>query len=64
MKYSTPILAAVKAMHIEQDAREGVDPYNTLTRLDAVAQALRASQLREAEQNLACYATELTLEDK
>lgn len=59
MKHTTPILSAVRATHEQDDGR---DPYNTLARRTAPVAASRAAQLREAEQSLACYATELTLE--
>lgn len=62
MKHSTPILDIVRAMHREQDA--GRDPYNTATRrraTDPVRPQATPAQVREAEQNLKCYETELEL---
>lgn len=60
MKHSTPILNAVRAMHADQDAR-GYNPYNHGARrhTDPVRPQATAAQLREAEQNLKCYETEL-----
>jgi hypothetical protein len=62
MKNSTPILDIVRAMHAEQDAR-GHDPYNHGARrhTDPVRVQATPAQVREAEQNLKCYETELVL---
>ncbi len=58
--HSTPILAAVRAMHDEQDGR---DPYNTLRRPFVGADVTTAKQRAEASEILACYETSLTLEN-
>ncbi len=60
-KHSTPILAAVKRMHADDDAATGRDPYNTLDRRRAKP-GFPPATVREADGILACYETELTLE--
>ena len=66
MKHNTPILAAVRRMHDEddkQDAARGVDPYNSLSRRKADKAAFEAARKHEATQILACYETTLTIQE-
>jgi hypothetical protein len=62
-KHSTPILAAVRAMHADEDAR-GHDPYDRGSRryIDPESNITDA-QKADASAILSCYTTELTLED-
>lgn len=66
MKHATPIIDAVRAMHIEQDNRDlarGFDPYNSRARRAADIAALEAARKHEASEILACYETHLTIEE-
>ncbi len=62
---STPILAAVRSVHSDDDARRGYDPYRgRAARTIPVPGEFTPMAINEASAILACYETELTLEDK
>ncbi len=64
-KHSTPILRAVRAMHADEDARPGFDPYNRGSRRYVDPESnITDAQKADASAILSCYTTELTLEDK
>ncbi len=61
---STPILAAVRAMHADEDKRPGYDPYHgRLQRPIPIPGEFPDTAKHEAESILACYETSLTLEN-
>lgn len=65
-KYHTPIINAVKRMYADNDTRQiasrGYNPYHHGTRRFTGPDSPTTPEQREqAEQNLACYETELTL---
>ncbi len=60
---STPILAAVRAMHAHED-KAGYDPYNgRLRRPIPIPGEFPDTAKHEAESSLACYEASLTLEN-
>jgi len=64
-KHSTPILAAVRAMHAAEDAT-GYDPYNAHVRrhVDPVAPPSGGAKVASAERLLASYGPSLSLREE
>lgn len=60
-KHSTPILAAVQRMRADDNARHGVDPYNTLLRTKREP-GVSPAQVSEANQILKCFETVLEVQ--
>ncbi len=64
-KHSTPILRAVKAMHADEDARPGYNPYNRGSRRYVDPESnITDAQKADAAAILSCYTTELELIDE
>lgn len=59
-KHSTPLLDAVRAMHKEEDKRNGVDPYNTGRHRALLLHGPSPDQKLAAELILASHPEELT----
>ncbi len=63
-RHSTPILDAVRSMHIADDAAAGYDPYRgRQSRTIPVPGEFTPRAKHEADQILACYDSQLSLAD-